>query len=96
MSKKANIIENSEELFNTQDLQQSEEINADQSTADIVVHSEDYETQIEKSVQDSENYETQIDQPHTEDHETEINQDADNVMETDEHVEGKKLIILIY
>ncbi|XP_070503595.1 DNA polymerase epsilon subunit 4 [Chironomus tepperi] len=84
MSETNDDIVHSLELFNTEELMQSDEIISDKNTNEIVTNSEDYETQIndDELIKESE------------DHETQINEDIDeteeeNFMETDETEKDK-------
>jgi len=61
MSENNEDIAHSMELFNTEELMQSEEIISDKNTNEIEPNSEDYETQInDELITESEDHETEI------------------------------------
>ncbi|CAG9808214.1 unnamed protein product [Chironomus riparius] len=86
MSETNEDVVHSMELFNTEDLMQSDDIAIDKNTNDIVTNSEDYETQInDELIKESEDHETEINQE-TVDLETEIDHpEVEDVMETEEN-----------
>lgn len=89
MSEPNDNIVYSMELFNTEELMQSDEIVSDKNTNEILPNSEDYETQInDELIKDSADYETQINEETenletgNEQHDEEIELDC---METEEN-----------
>lgn len=86
MSENNEDIVHSIELFNTEELMQSEEIISDKNTNEIEPNSEDYETQInDELIKESEDHETEINEENAH-FETEMDQpDEEGDMETEDN-----------